>query len=151
VAAEHRADRFRVQPGTGRAHRPDAGAPGPGAAISGPIPLAGASHGPGWGGPGPARRGGEVPPFDEVVTIDDVADGKPAPDPYLTAVSRLGLDPAAAVAFEDSPVGSQAAHRAGCTVIGVNEDAEVGLTADVRLTHLGQARFDTSTRTLHLP
>lgn len=121
------------------------------AAMSGTIPVAVASNGRGEDVRGLLERAGMLHLFDEVVTIDDVADGKPAPDPYLTAVSRLGLDPAAAVAFEDSPVGSQAAHRAGCTVIGVNEDAEVGLTADVRLTHLGQARFDTSTRTLHLP
>src|SRR5699024_11553555 len=111
--------------------------------MAGTRPVAAASNVRGEDVRGLLERAGMLHRVDEVVTIDAVADGKPAPDPYLTAVSRLGLDPAAAVAFEDSPVGSQAAHRAGCTVIGVNEDAEVGLTADVRLTHLGQARFDT--------
>src|SRR5699024_1175565 len=97
------------------------------AALSGSIPVAVASNRRGEGVRGLLERAGMLRLCVEAVTIDDVAHGKPAPHPYLTAVSRLGLDPAAAVAFVASPVGSQAAHRAGCTVIGVNEDAEVGL------------------------
>jgi beta-phosphoglucomutase len=51
--------------------------------------------------------------FSVVVTGDQVAEGKPAPDIYLAAAERLGVDPAACVAFEDSDAGTLAAARAG--------------------------------------
>ncbi|WP_258934609.1 HAD-IA family hydrolase [Nesterenkonia pannonica] len=35
--------------------------------------------------------------------MEDVAVSKPAPDLYLEACERLGVDPAATAAFEDSP------------------------------------------------
>ena len=57
--------------------------------------------------------------FDVVVTGDQVADGKPHPEPYLTAAARLGVDPAKCVAVEDSPTGVASAEAAGCVVVGV--------------------------------
>ncbi len=57
--------------------------------------------------------------FREVVTVDDVARAKPAPDPYLLAARRLGLSPGRCLVFEDSEVGAEAAHRAGCIVVQV--------------------------------
>ncbi len=42
--------------------------------------------------------------------------GKPAPDPYLLAASRLGVESAACWAFEDSPAGARSASLAGCRV-----------------------------------
>jgi HAD superfamily hydrolase (TIGR01509 family) len=42
--------------------------------------------------------------------------GKPAPDPYLLAAQRLGVDPRMCWAFEDSQAGVQAAVAAGCLV-----------------------------------
>jgi HAD superfamily hydrolase (TIGR01509 family) len=42
--------------------------------------------------------------------------GKPAPDPYLLAAQRLGVDPRRCWAFEDSQAGVQAAVAAGCLV-----------------------------------
>jgi HAD superfamily hydrolase (TIGR01509 family) len=50
---------------------------------------------------------------------DDVACAKPAPDVYLAAASALGVDPAACVALEDSPSGTEGGVAAGCFVIGV--------------------------------
>ncbi|WP_147822422.1 HAD family hydrolase [Salidesulfovibrio onnuriiensis] len=44
----------------------------------------------------------------------DVAYGKPAPDPYLEAALRAGLEPGQCLAVEDSPVGLSAALAAGC-------------------------------------
>ena len=44
---------------------------------------------------------------------------KPDPDPYLAAVSALGLDPAECVAVEDTPVGVASAEAAGCAVVAV--------------------------------
>ena len=45
-----------------------------------------------------------------------LASGKPAPDPYLLAAQRLGVDPRACWAFEDSQAGVQSALAAGCLV-----------------------------------
>jgi HAD superfamily hydrolase (TIGR01509 family) len=42
--------------------------------------------------------------------------GKPAPDVFLLAAERLGVDPNLCWAFEDSPAGVQAARAAGCRV-----------------------------------
>jgi HAD superfamily hydrolase (TIGR01509 family) len=57
--------------------------------------------------------------FRTLVTFDDVAAPKPAPDPYLLAAERLGVLPAACLAFEDSETGARAAHAAGMTVVQV--------------------------------
>ena len=57
--------------------------------------------------------------FDVVVTADDVVNGKPAPDIFLEAASRLGVDPATCVVFEDAPAGIQAAEEAGMEVVVV--------------------------------
>ena len=55
-----------------------------------------------------------------LVTADDVAHGKPAPDPYAEAATRLGLDPADCVVLEDSPAGVEAGVAAGARVVGVS-------------------------------
>ena len=47
------------------------------------------------------------------VPSDDVTRGKPDPEGYRLAAERFGVDPARAVAFEDSRVGAQAALAAG--------------------------------------
>ena len=51
--------------------------------------------------------------FDTVVTIEDVAAGKPAPDLFLKAATNLGVAPALCHVFEDSDEGLEAARRAG--------------------------------------
>lgn len=57
--------------------------------------------------------------FDEVVTANDVAVGKPAPDVYLEAARRLGVEPARCLALEDAPAGIMAAQQAGMAVVAV--------------------------------
>jgi len=57
--------------------------------------------------------------FRTVVTFDDVAAPKPAPDPYLLAAERLGVAPRRCLAFEDSETGARSAHAAGMTVVQV--------------------------------
>jgi HAD superfamily hydrolase (TIGR01509 family) len=58
--------------------------------------------------------------FDVVLSAHEVAAPKPAPDPYLEACRRLGVEPGpAVVALEDSPTGVAAARAAGLTVIGI--------------------------------
>ena len=63
----------------------------------------------------------QLPPgtFAAVVTGDQVNDGKPHPEAYLTAAARLGAEPAYCVAIEDSPTGVASAEAAGCVVVGV--------------------------------
>ena len=57
--------------------------------------------------------------FAVVVSVEDVEKPKPAPDIYLEACRRLGAEPGACAALEDSPTGVQAAVAAGMYVIGV--------------------------------
>jgi HAD superfamily hydrolase (TIGR01509 family) len=55
--------------------------------------------------------------FDVTVSSEDVPRGKPAPDVYLEAARRLGVEPARCAAVEDSASGIRAAHAAGMRVI----------------------------------
>lgn len=57
--------------------------------------------------------------FAHVVTGDQVAQGKPHPEPYLTAAARLRVDPRRCVAIEDSPTGVASAVAARVPTIGV--------------------------------
>ena len=57
--------------------------------------------------------------FAAVVTGDEVARGKPHPEPYLTAARVLGVSPLDCVAIEDSPTGVRAAVAAGVPTIAV--------------------------------
>ncbi len=51
-------------------------------------------------------------------TDPDVAAGKPAPDLFLRAAERVGVDPARCAVEEDSPYGLIAAHAAGMAAFG---------------------------------
>jgi HAD superfamily hydrolase (TIGR01509 family) len=55
--------------------------------------------------------------FDAIVTGDEVREGKPEPEIYLTAAGRLGVRPGACLALEDSPAGQLAAARAGMVAV----------------------------------
>lgn len=68
---------------------------------------------------GMLRLSGLEPAMRTVVTHEDVANPKPAPEGYLLAAARLNADPRASVAIEDSPTGIRAAKDAGMTVIAV--------------------------------
>ena len=62
---------------------------------------------------------GLLPYFDAVCTSSDVAAPKPAPDVYLLAASKLGIEPARCLVLEDSPTGVRAALAAGMTPVQV--------------------------------
>jgi HAD superfamily hydrolase (TIGR01509 family) len=64
-------------------------------------------------------RAGLAPHFRVTVSSEEVARGKPAPDVYLEAARRLGADPAACAAVEDSRSGIRAARAAGMRVVAV--------------------------------
>jgi HAD superfamily hydrolase (TIGR01509 family) len=57
--------------------------------------------------------------FEAVVVGDEVANGKPHPEPYLTAAALVGADPTRCVAIEDSTTGATSAQAAGCHVLAV--------------------------------
>lgn len=81
------------------------------------IPLAVASNSPHVHVDTHLQRLGLWDTFSTVVCREDVTHGKPAPDLYLEACRRLKVDPATAIAFEDSVPGHQAAHAAGLRVV----------------------------------
>jgi HAD superfamily hydrolase (TIGR01509 family) len=81
--------------------------------------------------------------FAATVSSEEVARGKPAPDVYLEAALRLGVDPVRAAAIEDSHNGIRAAKAAGMRVIAIpNEhfppDEEALAQADVVLDSLAE-------------
>lgn len=57
--------------------------------------------------------------FEEVVTADDVKEGKPAPDIFLRAAKLLGVAPERCLVLEDAPAGILAAQLAGMQVIAI--------------------------------
>ena len=57
--------------------------------------------------------------FDVMVSADDVKEGKPDPEPYNSAIDKLGERKEDCVIFEDSFAGIESAKRAGVEVIGV--------------------------------
>lgn len=57
--------------------------------------------------------------FAATVSTEEVPRGKPAPDGYLEAARRIGVDPGGCVAVEDSSNGLRSAHAAGMRVIAV--------------------------------
>ena len=74
------------------------------------------------------------------ITADDVKTGKPAPDGYLLAASRLNVKPSECVVIEDAPAGIQAAKSAGMRVIAVASTlkSEVLSQADLAVRQLSE-------------
>jgi HAD superfamily hydrolase (TIGR01509 family) len=57
--------------------------------------------------------------FEVAMSADDVAHGKPEPDPYLELARRLGVATAGCGAVEDSANGIRSAHAAGAQVVAI--------------------------------
>jgi len=78
----------------------------------------------------------------ELVTGDDVKQGKPYPDPYLLGAKKLGFDPQDCVVFEDAEAGIISAIEAGVgLVIGVGKKA-MKSDADIVVKELTGITFD---------
>ncbi|MGZ8705937.1 MAG: HAD family hydrolase [Gaiellaceae bacterium] len=60
-----------------------------------------------------------APYFKATVSSEEVERGKPAPEVYLEAARRLGVEPARSVAIEDSASGIRSAHAAGMRVVAI--------------------------------
>jgi len=65
------------------------------------------------------RKTGLAPLFPTVVTADDVEHGKPAPDMFLLAAQRMGVEPTKCLVFEDGEPGMRAAEAAGMKCVFV--------------------------------
>ncbi len=76
-----------------------------------------------------------------VVSSDDVARGKPAPDVYLEAARRLGVAPAACLVVEDSYNGVVAGKAAGMTVVLVPNPSVPPIDGTAALADLVRARL----------
>lgn len=105
------------------------------------VPLAVASSSPArWVAPA-LKRIGIAHRFGAVVTGDLVERRKPAPDVYLRAAERLGVNPGRSVAIEDSAPGIAAARAAGMKVVCIphwlTESHDLS-GADVRRVHAGE-------------
>jgi HAD superfamily hydrolase (TIGR01509 family) len=90
---------------------------------------------------------GLVASFEATVSSEEVASGKPAPDVFLEAARRLGVDPARCAAIEDSRNGIRAAHAAGMRIIAIPNrryppPADALALADVRLDSLSQLAYE---------
>jgi HAD superfamily hydrolase (TIGR01509 family) len=83
------------------------------------LPLAVATSSSRDGADWKLQRAGLRAHFATVVTLDCVPRPKPAPDPFLIAARRLGLNPSRCIAFEDSETGAASAMAAGMTVVQV--------------------------------
>jgi len=57
--------------------------------------------------------------FDAIIGAEQAPRGKPSPDLFLAAARALGVPPSACVAFEDAPLGIQAAKAAGMFAVGI--------------------------------
>lgn len=65
------------------------------------------------------------------ISLDDVAAGKPDPEPYARAAKRLAIEPQQLVAVEDSPSGARSAHDAGLFVVGFSPTRSVSDDCDM--------------------
>ncbi len=70
---------------------------------------------------------GLVHRFKAIARGDQVERGKPAPDVFLLAARRLGVDPAECLAFEDAPLGIMAARHAGMRCVAVTTTYQADL------------------------
>ena len=99
------------------------------------------------------EAGGIAALFRATVSSEEVARGKPAPDVYLEAARRLGVDPAACAAIEDSHNGIRSAKAAGMACVAIPNprfppgDAVAEADARARLARRADGRDRLAART----
>jgi HAD superfamily hydrolase (TIGR01509 family) len=80
--------------------------------------------------------------FEALCSGQEVAKGKPAPDVYLETAKRLQVKPEETLVIEDSPMAMQGAKEAGCKVVGLVENSEKEVAADLKVTSLLELDID---------
>jgi len=93
------------------------------------------------------RAAGLADVFEIAVSSQEVARGKPAPDVYLEAARRLGVDPSRCSAVEDSHNGIRSAKAAGMRVVAVPNphfppDEEAMAAADVVIGSIAELQVE---------
>ncbi|HEX8502504.1 MAG TPA: HAD family phosphatase [Pyrinomonadaceae bacterium] len=86
--------------------------------------------------------------FSAVASAEDVTEGKPDPQVFLKAASKLGVTPGSCVVVEDAPAGTEAARRAGMRCVGVLS-SHGGLRADLVVRTLEELPEDAFDRLLN--
>jgi HAD superfamily hydrolase (TIGR01509 family) len=72
------------------------------------------------------------------LSLEDVSSGKPDPEPFREAARRLGSQPQATVAVEDSGAGARSARAAGLFVVGYSPSGDPFVGADRSIAHLAE-------------
>jgi HAD superfamily hydrolase (TIGR01509 family) len=106
------------------------------AALEGRLPLAVASNAPVAVVEMSLQAAGLDHYFGHVVSAEEVAAPKPDPGVYLEACRRLSIEPAEAVAFEDSPLGAAAVRAAGIFLVAIPVERTAGFEAEVMVSSL---------------
>lgn len=89
-------------------------------------------------------RAAGLPVPKHMVAADQVANGKPHPEPYIKGAQALGFTPDQCIVFEDAPTGIRSARAAGAKVIGVQgtySADELG-SAEARISSLTQVSVE---------
>jgi mannitol-1-/sugar-/sorbitol-6-phosphatase len=91
-------------------------------------------------------RYGGLPVPKILVTAEDVANGKPHPEPYLKGAERMGVNPADCLVIEDAPAGIQSARAGGMKVVGITSTyaADALGHADAVISRLGQIQVSSN-------
>ena len=89
--------------------------------------------------------------FYTVVTSEDITDGKPHPEIFITAANRMGLVPSECVVLEDAQSGIEAAKRGGFYCVGVDrhQQPQYFSEADLVVRDLGELDYQTLSELHH--
>jgi sugar-phosphatase len=94
-----------------------------------------------------AKTGLPVP--SQLVTANDVKEGKPSPEPYLAGAKKVGIAPDRCLVIEDAPAGIQAGKAAGMRVAAIasthSRDVLLKTGADLVLDRLSDLMIQTGT------
>lgn len=89
--------------------------------------------------------------FCTVVTSEDITDGKPHPEIFITAANRMGFKPSECVVFEDAQSGIEAAKSGGFYCVGVDRHQQPHYfsQADLVVRDLGELDYQTLSELHH--
>ncbi|MGV7927682.1 MAG: HAD family hydrolase [Spirochaetota bacterium] len=68
--------------------------------------------------------------FASIVTVDDIENGKPHPEPYLKALKQVGFRPEEVLVIENAPLGILSAKAAGLRCFALTTTLEAGMLAN---------------------
>jgi len=94
----------------------------------------------------------DLPTPEVFITAEDVKAGKPAPDGYLLAASRLNVSPSDCVVVEDAPAGIHAGKSAGMRVIAIASSIskEALSQADIVIQQLADLRLHVTSSNINI-